>query len=90
MLDRNILFGFLAGVIAGVVGAKIYSNNKEEINNKIKSFKDLAAVNHATATEEAETEGSDEATLEELEAQKERLEDLIAEKQTKLETETQA
>ena len=77
MFDKNIFFGVLAGIAIGVVGTKVYQANKAEIDEKLKSLRDLNPLAN-NAAKEAE---GDEAciTREELEAQKEHLEDLIAE-----------
>lgn len=77
MFDKNILLGVLAGIAIGVVGTKVYQANKAEIDEKLKALRDLNPLANGAAKE---AEG-DEAniTREELEAQKEHLEDLIAE-----------
>ncbi|MBO6258388.1 MAG: hypothetical protein J6M93_03510 [Succinivibrio sp.] len=71
--NRNLLIGLGAGIVAGVLGAKYYNEHKDEIDSKLKGMglqpKKNAPQNVADDTE---------MTLEELETQKERLEDLIA------------
>lgn len=75
-LDRNMLAGFATGVVLGVIGARYISLHREELSSKFK-FKSAAG---------AAAQASDsEMTLEELESQKERLEDLIAEIKSKQE-----
>ena len=81
MLDKNLLFGFAAGCVLGAVGYKFYNDHKDDINEKIKDLKGLKAFGGNENKEEKAEEGNEEMTLEELEAQKERLEDLIAEMQ---------
>lgn len=61
--------GMAVGVVAGVVGYKAYTENKLNFNT-------MMQYNPPQAKQE-----SGEISLEELMAQKERLEDLIAEKQ---------
>ena len=59
--------------MAGCLGARYYSEHKEEIDEKLKGLKDCSLLKgNEGSTEESEL------TLEELETQKERLEDLIA------------
>ena len=81
MLDKNLLFGFAAGCVLGAVGYKFYNEHKDDIEEKIKGLKNLKVPGSSEAKEEKAEESNDEMTLEELEAQKERLEDLIAEMQ---------
>ena len=80
-LDKNILIGVAVGVVAGAIGAKYYSEHKDEITAKIQSLKN-GNFNFFNKAEEAE---SSDLSLEELEAQKERLEDLIADVKSKQE-----
>ena len=78
--DKNILLGFAAGVVAGCLGAKYYSEHKDEIDAKLKGIRDSGLFKKTeSAVEDAEM------TLEELETQKERLEDLIADVKSKQE-----
>ncbi|MCR5537135.1 MAG: hypothetical protein K6F05_06965 [Succinivibrio sp.] len=76
--DKNLILGFAAGVVAGCLGAKYYSEHKDELDAKFKGLKDSGLFKKIeTVAEDAEL------TLEELEAQKERLEDLIADVQSR-------
>ncbi len=68
-ITKNLLLGLGIGIAAGAFGAKYYAEHKDDIDSKLRSIK--GAVPGAAA--------DGEMTLEELEAQKERLEDLIAE-----------
>lgn len=81
MLDKNLLFGFAAGCVLGAVGYKFYNEHKDDIDEKIKGLKNFKVPGVNDAKEEKTDESNEEMTLEELEAQKERLEDLIAEMQ---------
>lgn len=81
MLDKNMLFGFAAGCVLGAVGYKFYNDHKDDIDEKIKGLKNFKVLNGNEGNEEKVPESNEEMTLEELEAQKERLEDLIAEMQ---------
>ena len=81
MLDKNLLFGFAAGCVLGAVGYKFYNEHKEDLDEKIKGLKNFKVPGVNDAKEEKTDESNEEMTLEELEAQKERLEDLIAEMQ---------
>lgn len=82
MFDRNLLIGFGVGVIAGIVGYKVYTQNKETIEERLKGL-GLGGVASSGAEGECSCASGDEISIEELEAQKERLEDLIAEQQAK-------
>jgi hypothetical protein len=86
MFDKNILFGFAAGVVVGALGLKFYNENRDTIQAKLKDINipGFAAANEATANAQ---ESSEDLTLEELMAQKERLDDLIAEYNAKKEAE---
>ncbi|WP_294567729.1 hypothetical protein [uncultured Succinatimonas sp.] len=81
MLDKNLLFGFAAGCVLGAVGYKFYNEHKDDIDEKIKGLKNFKVPGVNDTKEEKTDESNEEMTLEELEAQKERLEDLIAEMQ---------
>ncbi|WP_295481659.1 hypothetical protein [uncultured Succinatimonas sp.] len=81
MLDKNLLFGFAAGCVLGAVGYKFYNEHKDDIDEKIKGLKNFKVPGVNDAKEEKTDESNEEMTLEELESQKERLEDLIAEMQ---------
>ncbi len=77
-VSNKLLLGVLAGVVVGVIGAKYYEEHREELAEKLKNFK---GVNLLSKGEDAKEDA--ELTLEELESQKERLEDLIADLQAK-------
>ena len=85
MIDRNLVLGFGVGIVAGIVGYKLYSKNKASIDATLAN---LAAPQGAKAPEspvqDASVAEAGDFSLEELETQKERLEDLIAECQAKL------
>jgi len=68
--NRDFLMGFVTGTVTGAVGYRLYEQNKGELSNLISANPSVGgSVSHGG-----------EPTLEELVAQKERLEDLIAEK----------
>lgn len=81
-LDRNILIGFGAGVLVGILGYKMVSAHKDEIEAKLQQ---LGVGTGGCGCNDGEGNGSDAGglTIEDLEAQKERLEDLIAEQKQK-------
>ena len=76
--DRNLLLGLGLGIVAGVFGAKYYSEHKDEIDSKLKGM----GIQSGKSSVPAENDDT-EMTLEELETQKERLEDLIADFKSK-------
>jgi hypothetical protein len=67
---REFWFGFVAGAITGVIGYRLYEQNGSQLQKLIQPVCGQAAA----------AGGSADPTLEDLVAQKERLEDLIAEK----------
>lgn len=68
VLTRDFLIGFLAGAVTGVVGYRVYEQNSGQLQRILRP--EVGQVN---------TDGA-EPDLEDLVAQKERLEDLIAER----------
>ena len=76
--DRTTLIGLLAGVVVGALGASYYRKHEDEINAKLREFK---CCGHFGKSLGETVEQGAELTLEELESQKERLEDLIADLQ---------
>jgi len=69
--NRDFLMGFLTGTVTGAVGYRLYEQNKGELSSLISASPTVGNHIHHGG----------EPTLEELVSQKERLEDLIAEKQ---------
>lgn len=83
-LGNNLFIGIAIGAVAGVIGHKIYQAHKAEILESLDSLAQKYKPATASSGEliETGTDGSaQELSLEELEKQKENLEDLIAEKQ---------
>ena len=88
MIDRNIFIGLAAGIVAGVVGYKLYEQNKESIDSRLKNL-GICPQDQSKDTDSCqESSACSSMTLEELEAQKERLEDLIAEQKAQMEAAT--
>ncbi len=78
VIDKGVVVAALAGVVIGAAGHKIYTEHKEEILRALKKLSSAGA-----GAEAPEAAGDADIPLEELEAQKERLEDLIAEQKAK-------
>ncbi len=70
-LNKDFLMGFLSGTVVGAVGYRLYEQNNGQLQNLIQQAPQFGFSGGTKA----------EPTLEELALQKERLEDLIAEKQ---------
>ena len=87
MIDRNIFIGLAAGIVAGVVGYKLYEQNKESIDSRLKNL-GICPQDQSKDTDSCQESACSSMTLEELEAQKERLEDLIAEQKAQMEAAT--
>ncbi len=81
MINKSLVFSFAAGVVVGALGLKIYNENKDTIDAKLKEIKLPGLANPAET--ESTSEATEDLTLEELMSQKERLEDLIAEYNSK-------
>ena len=73
VVSRDFWVGFAVGVVTGAVGYRLYEQNSGQLQQLIQPA--LGSFGAATAPG-----GSNEPSVEELLAQKERLEDLIAEK----------
>lgn len=71
-LNKDFLVGFLSGTVVGAVGYRLYEQNGGQLQRLIQP---QGAFN--------QTMSSYQPSMEELVAQKERLEDMIAEKQAK-------
>lgn len=74
MFNRNFLLGFLGGAVAGVAGYKLYEQNGGQLQNLIQG------MGISTPTMCDPKPAGIEPDLTELISQKERLEDLIAER----------
>ena len=68
--NKDFLMGFLSGTVVGAVGYRVYEQNNGQLKNLIQQAPQFG-VSQLQA----------EPTVEDLVLQKERLEDLIAEKQ---------
>lgn len=71
-MNANLIIGLISGASVGALGIKYYSEHKKDIDSKVRSFFPHSSSEPVTAE-------NVDVSLEELEAQKERLEDLIAE-----------
>ena len=71
-LNKDFFMGFLSGTVVGAVGYRLYEQNGGQLQRLIQP---QGAFN--------QTMSSYQPSIEELVAQKERLEDMIAEKQVK-------
>lgn len=69
--NKDFLMGFVSGTVVGAVGYRLYEQNGGQLQNLIQA----APQGNFSSNQGAEP------TVEDLVAQKERLEDLIAEKQ---------
>lgn len=74
MLNRTFLLGFLSGAVAGAAGYKLYEQNGGQLQNLIQGL----GIPAPTTCDAIPT--GVEPELAELLSQKERLEDLIAER----------
>ena len=70
MIDRNIFIGLAAGIVAGVVGYKIYEQNKESIDSRLKNLGICPQDQSKDTGSCQESSACSSMTLEELEAQK--------------------
>ena len=71
-LNKDFLMGFLSGTVVGAVGYRLYEQNGGQLQRLIQPQGNFN-----------QTMSSYQPSIEELVAQKERLEDMIAEKQVK-------
>ncbi|AEN90319.1 MULTISPECIES: hypothetical protein [Priestia] len=74
MINRDFLMGFVSGTVVGAVGYRLYEQNGGQLQR-------LVQPKHAYGGQQ--TISSYQPSMEELQAQKERLEDMIAELQVK-------
>jgi hypothetical protein len=75
--NQDFFMGFISGTVVGAVGYRLYEQNGGQLNNLVQASPfnmGMQALPSPTANE---------PSVEELVAQKERLEDLIAEKNIK-------
>ncbi|MFZ0446576.1 MAG: hypothetical protein WAM95_18495 [Bacillus sp. (in: firmicutes)] len=69
-LNKDFLLGFVSGTVAGAVGYRLYEQNSGQLQRLLQPTQGFL-----------QQASSQQPSLEELTAQKERLEDLIAEQQ---------
>ena len=69
-LNQDFLLGFVSGTVVGAVGYRLYEQNSGQLQRLIQPVQGVR-----------QQAPSQQPSLEELVAQKERLEDLIAEQQ---------
>ncbi|WP_394556019.1 hypothetical protein C1N61_32820 (plasmid) [Priestia aryabhattai] len=74
MINRDFLMGFVSGTVVGAVGYRLYEQNGGQLQR---------LVQPKQAYSGQQTISSYQPSMEELQAQKERLEDMIAELQVK-------
>ncbi|SDN51473.1 hypothetical protein [Bacillus sp. OK048] len=75
-LNQDFLMGFVSGAVVGAVGYRLYEQNSGQLNR-------LIQPEGGGANPFRQNSNSYRPSMEELMAQKERLEDLIAEMQVK-------
>ncbi len=84
-LDKDFFWGIGLGLVAGALGYKLYNDNKQTIIASLENFKNKMST--AVPGDNALAAAGEQAgniDLAELERQKEHLEDLIAEQQSKM------
>lgn len=69
--NRDFLMGFVSGTVVGAVGYRLYEQNNGQLKSLIQNNVPTLSIQQPRA----------DLSIEELVSQKERLEDLIAEKQ---------
>ncbi|MRX73810.1 hypothetical protein GJU40_16835 [Bacillus lacus] len=75
-INQDFIMGFVSGTVVGAVGYRLYEQNSGQLNRLIQP----AGSGHSPFRQNT---SSYRPSVEELMAQKERLEDLIAEMQVK-------
>lgn len=75
VMNKDFMMGFVSGTVVGAVGYRLYEQNQGQLSQLIQNpaTQQLNPLQSVAASRE-------ELTLEDLIAQKERLEDFIAEK----------
>ncbi|MGD7008591.1 hypothetical protein [Metabacillus sp. 84] len=68
--NRDFLMGFISGTVVGAVGYRVYEQNNGQLRSLVQQ-----------APQVSFSPGKAELSIEDLVSQKERLEDLIAERQ---------
>nr|WP_280166796.1 hypothetical protein [Priestia megaterium]MDH3177769.1 hypothetical protein [Priestia megaterium] len=75
MINRDFLMGFVSGTVVGAVGYRLYEQNGGQLQRLVQPKQETYGGQ--------QTISSYQPSMEELQAQKERLEDMIAELQVK-------
>ncbi|MBY0214861.1 hypothetical protein [Priestia aryabhattai] len=75
MINRDFLMGFVSGTVVGAVGYRLYEQNAGQLQRLVQPKQSFGSQQQAIT--------SYQPSMEELQAQKERLEDMIAELQVK-------
>lgn len=71
MINRDFLMGFVSGTVVGAVGYRLYEQNGGQLQRLVQPKQAYGG------------QQTNQPSMEELQAQKERLEDMIAELQVK-------
>ncbi|WP_210611014.1 hypothetical protein [Priestia flexa] len=74
MINRDFLMGFVSGTVVGAVGYRLYEQNGGQLQRLVQPKQGFGGQHNIA---------SYQPSVEELQAQKERLEDMIAELQVK-------
>ncbi|QHE51556.1 hypothetical protein [Pontibacillus sp. HMF3514] len=79
--NQDFLMGFVSGTVVGAVGYRLYEQNGAQLSSLVQSSPlNMGMGTSPYSQQETGTQHSYEPSIEELVAQKEKLDDLIAEK----------
>ncbi|MFC0524475.1 hypothetical protein ACFFGV_12945 [Pontibacillus salicampi] len=76
VMNKDFLMGFVSGTVVGAVGYRLYEQNQGQLSQLIQN----PGMSGMQSAQGLQTVPKQDLTIEDLVAQKERLEDLIAEK----------
>ncbi|MGR9047495.1 hypothetical protein ACQ4XT_02420 [Halobacillus faecis] len=76
VLNKDFMMGFVSGTVVGAVGYRLYEQNQGQLSQLIQN----PAAQNLNPLAQAPSPNHNELSVEDLIAQKERLEDYIAEK----------